>query len=85
MEIFPPIEQLLIALRTREIKNKTVGVFGSYTWGSAAHKKVSAYFEQMKLPVIANLDMKQSVRTLANDAIEQFANDFYCGLIDNTQ
>lgn len=60
MQIFPPVEQFLIAMSTREIKNKVFATFSSFTWASAASGKMKEYAEKMKLDIVDSLDMKQS-------------------------
>lgn len=51
-EIFPPVAALTDALANRQIKNHILGIFGSYSWSSAAVKKLQAFNEKVKLPLI---------------------------------
>lgn len=60
MRLFPPIEAFMSAMETREIKNKILATFGSYTWSSAAGNKLKEYAERMKLEIDFNMEMKHS-------------------------
>lgn len=60
MHIFPPVEQFMIAMETREIKNKVLATFGSFTWASAAHKQLGEYASKSKLDVVAKMEMKHA-------------------------
>ena len=60
MELFPVIEALMRALTVREIKNKKLCVFSSYTWApGAAMRRFDYYAEQMKIPILARAEMRQ--------------------------
>lgn len=58
--MFPPIEEFMTAMESREIKNKVMATFGSFTWASAACKAMNECVQRMKIEPIANMDMKQS-------------------------
>ncbi len=60
MHIFPPVEQFMIAMETREIKNKVLATFGSFTWASAANKHLGEYAVKSKLDVVAQFEMKHA-------------------------
>ena len=57
--LFPPIEALLKALEVRELKNKALGVFGSYTWASSATKLFHDYSLRLGLPLVSNVEIRQ--------------------------
>ena len=57
--LFPPIEALLKALEVRELKNKALGVFGSYTWASSATKLIHDYSLRLGLPLVSNVEIRQ--------------------------
>ncbi|MCM1290948.1 MAG: FprA family A-type flavoprotein [Prevotella sp.] len=61
MNIFPPVRGLLDALESREIKNKTLGLVGSFTWAAGALPEMKKYAERMKLPVVAEISVKQAM------------------------
>lgn len=61
MRILPPVEQFMIAMETREIKNKVLATFGSYTWAPGAGKLLTEYSERIKLAPVYSLIMKQSI------------------------
>ena len=56
---FPPIEALMKALEVRELKNKAIGVFGSYTWASSATKLFHDYSLRLGLPFVSNVEIRQ--------------------------
>ncbi|AKI97549.1 FprA family A-type flavoprotein [Kosmotoga pacifica] len=43
MELFPPMKQLVSALENRMMKNRYVGVFGSYSWSGGALKELEEF------------------------------------------
>jgi flavorubredoxin len=57
--LFPPIEALLKSLEVRELKNKALGVFGSYTWASSATKLFHDYSLRLGLPLVSNVEIRQ--------------------------
>lgn len=58
--MFPPVEEFLTAMEVREIKNKVIATFGSYTWASAACNKMKECFDRLKIESVATMDMKQA-------------------------
>lgn len=76
MRLFPPVEQFMNAMETREIKNKTFAVFGSFTWAkSAVLQAFQQYSERMKLPITASFAMKQTIDDTARRS-EGVGKDF---------
>lgn len=61
-KMFPGIEEFMSAMESREIKNKVIATFGSFTWASAACKQINECFSRMKLEPVADMDMKQSMK-----------------------
>lgn len=47
-ELYPEIESLLRKIEIRGVKNHVFGCFGSYTWASAAVKRLKSFVETMK-------------------------------------
>lgn len=80
MHIFPPVEQFLIAMETREIKNKVVATFGSFTWAPAAGVKINEYFEKMGLSPVASVVMKQSITDEVKEQIRSLAKEVVSNL-----
>lgn len=60
MHIFPPVEQFMIAMETREVKNKVFAAFGSFTWASAALPQILDYGKKMGMEAVASFEVKQS-------------------------
>ncbi|MCH5228389.1 MAG: FprA family A-type flavoprotein [Muribaculaceae bacterium] len=58
--LFPPIEEFMNAMEVREIKNKVIATFGSFTWASAACKQMNECLTRMKIDQVDSLDMKQA-------------------------
>ena len=63
-QLYPNMESLLSKILGRDMKNRVVGYFGSFTWASAAVKKLAEFTEQSKFEVVGNpIEMKQSMKT----------------------
>ena len=61
MHLYPEMEALLSKVAAREMKNRVMGYFGSYTWASAAVKKLAEYAEKLKFELVGNpVEMKQN-------------------------
>ena len=58
--IFPPIGEFLTAMEVREVKNKVMAAFGSFTWASAACKYMQECMVRMNADPVSTLDMKQA-------------------------
>lgn len=62
MHLYPEMEALLSKVAARDMKNRLIGYFGSFTWTSAAVKKLGEYAAQLKFEVVGNpVEMKQSM------------------------
>ena len=46
--IYPEVDHLLTALKTRELRNRYVGCFGSGTWAPVSSKNIRARLEEIK-------------------------------------
>lgn len=59
--LYPEIESLLSKIEVREIKNRYLGIFGSYTWAGAAARRLQMFAENSKMELIAEaLEIKQT-------------------------
>lgn len=77
MRLFPAVEQFMIAMETREVKNKVFATFGSFTWApDVVKKQFAAFAERLKIPVVGALDIKQSLDADTRAAARQLAADF---------
>src|ERR1035437_7152249 len=47
-ELYPEVESLLRKVEIRGVKNRVFGCFGSFTWASAAVKRLNTFVETMK-------------------------------------
>lgn len=60
-EIFPPVASLATALSARGIKNRIIGIAGSYSWGAQAVRKLRAVFSDKPVTLIdPSPEMKQA-------------------------
>ncbi len=73
MHLFPPIEQFMIALETREIKDRVIGTFGSFTWSTAVPGALNGYMAKMGIESEGHIDMKQSADKTVADAARELA------------
>ena len=63
MHLYPEMESLLSKVAAREMKNRVMGYFGSYTWASAAVKKLGEFAEKLKFELVGNpVEMKQAMK-----------------------
>ena len=46
--LYPPVESVAQAIKTREIKNRIIATFGSYTWAPQAVKRLNTVLEEGK-------------------------------------
>lgn len=66
MEVFPPVEALLEAIRIREPRNRRLAFFSSYGWApGAAQKRFDAFAQATGLPVVGKAQMKQNLLAAA--------------------
>jgi len=63
-ELYPEVESLLRKIEIRGVKNHVFGCFGSYTWASAAVKRLTTFVETMKwITAEVTVDEKQGLKT----------------------
>ena len=63
-QMYPEMEALLIKLSAREIKGRYMGWFGSFTWASAAVKKITEFNDKLKFEPVGNpIEMKHSMKS----------------------
>ncbi len=51
-ELFPAVKFLTEALQNRNLKNRLLGIFGSYTWSSGAVKELRKFSEKVQMDLI---------------------------------
>lgn len=62
-QMYPEMEALLGKLASREIKGRYMGYFGSFTWASAAVKKIGEFNEKLKFELVGNpVELKQGMK-----------------------
>lgn len=73
-EIYPPVSHLADALVARGVKNRVIGIAGSYAWGSQSVRKLVAKFDGKPVDVIApTAEMKQAQMPTVADALSEMA------------
>ncbi|MCH5241717.1 MAG: FprA family A-type flavoprotein [Muribaculaceae bacterium] len=72
--MFPQIEEFIIAMESREIKNKIMATFGSFTWASAACKNMNECISRLQVNSVATMDMKQSPKSTDIEAAIELAD-----------
>ena len=74
MHLFPQINEFMTAMEVREVKNKVLATFGSYTWASAACKKMNECAERMKIDMLHYMEMKQGADIADIEAAVELAD-----------
>ena len=75
MRLFPPVEQFMNAMETREIKNKIFATFESYTWSKGlVEAKLAEFAGRLGIPVVASMSMMQSVSDDSRQAARLLAD-----------
>ena len=71
--LYPQMEMLLSELAERGIKNRSLGVFGSFTWAGQAVKKILEWNEsKLKFELVGQpVEIKQSLNDETEKACEQ--------------
>lgn len=78
--LFPPVAQLLEMIASRCVAQRTLGIFGSFTWAGAAVRCLEEYARRLKWEIVgAPVEMKQGFsdqqcdpcRTLARSIAER--------------
>ena len=76
-ELFPPVRELLNKVAERTVKGRLFGFVGSFTWASAALKRMNEYAEKNAWEVLpCSIEMKQSTLSIRDEQIEEFAKQF---------
>ena len=61
-DIYPPVENLLFAIKHRGIKNRLYSCFGSFSWAGAAVKQLTAFANTMGWELVGTpVENKQAV------------------------
>lgn len=65
--LFPPMETLVATLGNQKMKNHTLGVFGSYSWGGGALKKLKEFADKSGYDLV-----ESTVEAKGTPSIEDF-------------
>ncbi len=73
-QIYPEVDSLLDKILLREVKNRYLGIFGSFTWAGAAVKRMGEFAERSKFELVGDpVEMKQAMREADYQHCEQLA------------
>lgn len=76
MRLFPPVEEFMNAMETREIKNKVFASFGSFTWAKGiVGSKMDDYVSRMGLDSVGYVVMKQTLDDESRAAARKLGAD----------
>lgn len=71
-KLYPEVEYLLSKIEGRDMKNRYFGYFGSFTWASAAVRRLSEFAENSKFEVVGTpVEMKQAMNLEAYEGCIQ--------------
>lgn len=73
-QIYPEVSSLLDKILAREVKNRYLAMFGSFTWAGAAVRRMGEFAEKSKFEVVCDsVEMKQSMTPLVFEQCEKLA------------
>jgi flavorubredoxin len=82
-QIYPDMESLLSKIAIREIKNRYFCYFGSFTWASAAVKRMTKWAEATHLDLIGcPVEMKQAMNNITRDKAIELADEMAARLLN---
>lgn len=83
--LYPPVEALVQAVKTREIKNRLISTFGSYTWAPQAVKRINTLLVEGKnmAPDVISVDAKQAPDETALTDCRALADAMATALLEN--
>jgi flavorubredoxin len=65
-QIYPDVESLLSKIAVRDIKDRYLGYFGSFTWAGAAVRRITEWAEKSKMEIVGDpAEMKQAMNDIA--------------------
>ncbi len=80
-EIFPPVESLLTAILERGVKNRIIGLGGSFSWGSQAARKMAAKLAEKPVTLLSPTpQLKQANQAMVEAEVSQLASDMISAL-----
>ena len=72
--LFPIISDFLTAMEVREIRNKVIATFGSFTWASSACRLMNECVGRLKMDQTATMDMRYTPSQQDFDAAKELAD-----------
>ncbi|MGL5273433.1 MAG: FprA family A-type flavoprotein [Phocaeicola sp.] len=73
-QMYPEMEAILSKVASRDIKGRFMGYFGSFSWASAAVKRIEEYNDRLKFEIIGNpVTMKHSVTASDEEQCRELA------------
>jgi flavorubredoxin len=80
-ELYPKAADLVAKIKTRGIKNRVFGCFGSFTWAGVAVKELGELANQMQWEMCGSAEAKMSVKTNQIDELKQLAIEMAAKLV----
>ncbi len=75
-QMYPEMEALLSKIAARDMKGRVLGYFGSFTWASAAVKRIEEFNAKLKFEIVGNpVEMKHSMREDTMMKCKELAKD----------
>ena len=85
-QIYPEIEAIISKILLREVKNRYLGWFGSFTWAGAAVKRIAEFAEKSKFEIVADpVEMKQAMKEITYEQCEQLGRKMAKRLIKDRE
>lgn len=70
-QIYPEVDAILSKIILREVKNRYLGWFGSFTWAGAAVKRIGEFAEKSKFEIVGDpVEMKQAMKDITYEQCE---------------
>lgn len=83
--IFPPVKNLLEALKLRGLKDHVAGAFGSFTWASVACKQIASTLAEMGLALTGEpVEMKMSLTPDTESKLRSMADAVASKILETT-
>lgn len=80
-ELYPKATDLVAKIKTRGIKNRVFGCFGSFTWAGVAIKELTELANQMQWEICGSSEAKMSVKPNQHEELKQLAIEMATKLV----
>lgn len=73
MDIYPPVDSFIKALEVRELKNRKLGLIGSYTWVPESMRKMKNRFDNLDVDIVGTVTIKMSLDDDSRQQLNELA------------